>query len=85
VDEYYMGANNTIQHAGVQYILDSVIVALEQNPDRKFVYVEQAFFQRWWAEQSPNTKSMVKKLVHNGQLDFITGGWCKFPNSSQLE
>ena len=72
-----MGANNSIQHAGVQvcslslawrlvrllevprartrlcprplcvislivqYILDSVLLALEANPDRKFIYVEQ--------------------------------------------
>ena len=46
-----MGANNTIQHACVQYILDSVYTALMQNPQRKFVYVEMAFFQRWWEEQ----------------------------------
>jgi hypothetical protein len=40
------GANNTIQHAGVQYILDSVLAALEANPDRRFTYVEQAFLSR---------------------------------------
>jgi hypothetical protein len=36
VDEYYYGANNSIQHAGVQYIIDSVIAALLQNPERKY-------------------------------------------------
>lgn len=41
------GANNTIQHAGVQYIIDSVLAALERNPDRRFIYVEQAFLSRW--------------------------------------
>ncbi len=45
--QYFMGANNSIQHAGVQYILDSVLLSLQANPDRKFIYVEQAFFQRW--------------------------------------
>ena len=45
---YYSGANNTIQHAGVRYILDSVITSLSLDPSRKFTYVEQAFFQRWW-------------------------------------
>ena len=40
-----MGLNNSIQDAGVQYILDSVMVSLGQNPDRKFIYVEIAFFQ----------------------------------------
>tara|TARA_R110002050_G_C8596010_1_gene485079 strand:+ start:134 stop:352 length:219 start_codon:yes stop_codon:yes gene_type:complete len=51
VDQYYYGANNSIQHAGVQYILDSVMMALRQQPERKFMYVEQAFFQKWWSEQ----------------------------------
>lgn len=31
------------QIAGVQYILDSVVIALEQDPNRKFIYVEQVF------------------------------------------
>ncbi len=44
-----VGANNTIQNAGVQYILDSVMPALAADPARKFIYVEMAFFKRWWA------------------------------------
>lgn len=51
VDQYYYGANNTIAHAGVQYILDSVVAALEEDPSRKFVYAEQAFMWRWWRSQ----------------------------------
>ena len=76
VDQYYMGANNSIQHAAVQYILDSVIAALQANPDRKFVYVEQAFFQRWWMQQTDAMHDAVRKLVKSGQLEFINGGWC---------
>ncbi|KAG7218977.1 hypothetical protein INR49_019375, partial [Caranx melampygus] len=37
---------NDIQHAGVQYILDSVVDQLLKNPDRRFIYVETAFFYR---------------------------------------
>ena len=76
VDEYYYGANNSIQHAGVQYILDSVIPALAGDPNKKFIYVEIAFFERWWNEQSPRMKTVVKKLVKEGRLEFINGGWC---------
>ena len=47
VDEYYIGSNNSIQNAGVQYILDSVIPALLANPARRFIYVEIAFFERY--------------------------------------
>ena len=76
VDEYYYGANNSIQHAGVQYILDSVIPALEANSERKFIYVEIGYFKRWWDEQTSSMRDRVKKLVKNRQLEFINGGWC---------
>ena len=75
VDQYYYGANNTIQRAQVQYILDTVIQQLQVNPARRFIYVEIAFFFRWWREQNPGTKAIVKDLVRRGQLEFINGGW----------
>ena len=40
VEQYYYGQNNTIQHACVSCILDSLIYALEEDPKRKFTYVE---------------------------------------------
>eukprot|EP01112_Ceratiomyxa_fruticulosa_P004317 TRINITY_DN1480_c0_g1_i3.p1 TRINITY_DN1480_c0_g1~~TRINITY_DN1480_c0_g1_i3.p1 ORF type:complete len:1026 (+),score=222.23 TRINITY_DN1480_c0_g1_i3:180-3257(+) len=76
VDEYFLGANMSIQTAGVQYVLDEVITCLLENPDRKFIYVEIAFFMRWWREQTPELQETVKTLVANGQLEFINGGWC---------
>ncbi|KAI8485033.1 mannose metabolic process [Branchiostoma belcheri] len=76
VDQYYYGANNSIQIAGVQYILDSVIPQLEMKPSRTFIYVEIAFFYRWWREQDADMRERVRKLVNNGQLEFINGGWC---------
>ena len=44
IDQYYYGSNATQQEATVQYILDSVIPELEIDPNKKFVYVEMAFF-----------------------------------------
>ncbi|CAF0905121.1 unnamed protein product [Adineta steineri] len=76
VDQYYYGARNDIQHASVQYILDSVIEELVQNPERRFIYVEIAFFWRWWNQQSNDTRNIVKELVNAGRLEFISGGWC---------
>ena len=104
VDEYFLGANNSIQDAGVQvradaneffsrvivekvfrlfvvfflrqYILDSLVLALEANPARRFIYVEIAFFSRWWLEQDNNMKSRVRALIANHQLEFVNGGWC---------
>ncbi|XP_076940855.1 alpha-mannosidase At3g26720-like [Bidens hawaiensis] len=76
VDQYYAGANNSIRGACVQNVLDSVISALLDDKNRKFIYVEIAFFQRWWNQQSEVLKTKVKELVNNGQLEFINGGMC---------
>lgn len=75
VDQYFYGAKNNIQNAGVQYIIDSVIQALKSDPKKKFIYVETAFFSRWWNEQHDAVRHSVKRLICNGQLEFIGGGW----------
>ncbi|KAM1511415.1 hypothetical protein ACFX1Z_023109 [Malus domestica] len=76
VDQYYVGSNNSIQGACVQNVLDSLVPALLADKNRKFIYVEQAFFQRWWRDQSDAVQSIVKQLVTSGQLEFINGGMC---------
>ncbi|XP_048233937.1 probable alpha-mannosidase At5g13980 isoform X2 [Ricinus communis] len=76
VDQYYVGSNNSIQGACVQNVLDSLIPALLADKNRKFIYVEQAFFQRWWRNQRETLQQVVKKLVSSGQLEFINGGMC---------
>ncbi|GAB1602915.1 lysosomal alpha-mannosidase-like [Argonauta hians] len=75
VDQYFYGAKSYIQNAGVQYILDSVIQELLKDPSRRFIYVEMAFFWRWWHEQKDDMRQTVKKLVNEGRLEFILGGW----------
>ena len=73
VDEYYVGARNNIQRAGVQNILNAVIKELAWNSDRKFIYVEQAFFQRFWDELDTRTADLVRQVVANGQLEVRRG------------
>ncbi|XVF54777.1 hypothetical protein PTKIN_Ptkin05aG0209000 [Pterospermum kingtungense] len=74
VDQYYVGSNNSIQGACVQNVLDSIVPALLADKNRKFIYVEQAFFQRWWRDQSEIVQETVKKLISSGQLELINGG-----------
>ena len=76
VDEYFSGSNNTIQNAAVRNILNAVTTSLQKNPNRKFTYVEQAFFMRWWRELTPSEQDATRTLVKNGQLNFVNGGWC---------
>lgn len=82
VDQYYTGSNSSLQVAAVQYILDSFIDALQNDPNRKFIYVEVAFFKRWWREQRNEKREIVRKLVESGQLEFINGGWCMHDEAS---
>jgi len=75
VDEYFAGQNNSIQHAGVNYILTTVARSLEADSNRTFTYAEQAFFQRWWDEQGEEVKAKMRQIVKDGQLEFFNGGW----------
>ena len=43
VDQYY--------EEEVRYIYDSVVGALQKDSTRKFIFVETAFFMRWWRDQ----------------------------------
>ena len=76
VDQYFIGSNSSLQHAAVSNLITATIAALKRVPERKFIYVEQAFFQRWWRQQNDAMKADVRTLVKNGQLEFINGGWC---------
>ncbi|CAH1794207.1 unnamed protein product [Owenia fusiformis] len=76
VDQYYYGAKENIQRAGVEYILDSVVDELLKDPNKRFIYVEIAFFYRWWNQQTDARRHNVKRLVNEGRLEFILGGWC---------
>ena len=43
----------------MQYILDSVIPLLASDPTKRFIYVEMAFFWRWWQEQDDRMRHQV--------------------------
>ena len=66
-DDYY--------HSEVQYTLDSMLVALEQRQDRRFVWEEVSYFSVWWDQASQEERQLVTTLVGKGQLEFIGGGW----------
>jgi hypothetical protein len=52
----------------VQYIIDSVVTALDQNPNRRFIYVEIGYFWRWWNEQTDDIRQKVKGFVNDGKI-----------------
>jgi alpha-mannosidase len=76
VDQYFYGSKNKIQRASVRSILNAVVKELAWNADRRFIVVEQAFFQRWWAEADSRYAALTRAAVAAGQLEFLNGGWC---------
>ena len=64
---FVLKTKQEIQRAGVQYILDTVVPELIKDPNKRFIYVEVAFFARWWREQDSDMQLNVQNLVQNGR------------------
>ena len=74
-DQYYTGANASVYLASVQYIFDSVVTELGKDAERHFTFCEISFLSRWYFEQTLKTKETFKRLVKNGQITIVNGGW----------
>ena len=74
VDQYYVEQ--------VRYIYDSVVSELRKDSRRKFIFVETAYFMRWWREQSEGVRAATKQLHKNGQIEWVNGGWCMADDAS---
>jgi hypothetical protein len=46
--------------------------SLDENPDRRFIYVEIGFFWRWWNQQTEETQNKVKQFVNQGNISLIS-------------
>ena len=66
-DEYWTSS--------VHSIIDSVLDALSQDTDKRFVWEEVSFLSTWWKQASNASRELMKKLHSSGQLEFIGGGW----------
>ena len=75
MDQYFDGTFKGQQWTNVGVELTTVINALLADPKRTFSEVEMRFFSMWYNEQTQEMKENVKKLVKNGQLEMLSGGW----------
>ncbi|CAF0778226.1 unnamed protein product [Adineta steineri] len=56
-------------------IIDTVITILDTNKKYKFIWAEMSFLSLWWDQASLDQRRLLKKVVHNKQLEIVTGGW----------
>ncbi|GFR83296.1 alpha-mannosidase [Elysia marginata] len=54
--------------------LNNIVSFLSKNPTWKFIWSEIIFLEKWFREPSSQTVEF-KRLVANGQLEIVTGGW----------
>lgn len=79
--EYYHGTNGSLY--SVEKIINNFLTSLQQNDKRTFIYVEMAFFSKWYKSQTDETKKdEVKKLIKEGRFEFINGGYVMHDEAS---
>jgi hypothetical protein len=52
-----------------------MIISLEENKKRTFVFSEMVFFKKWYEMQKQEIKDKVKTFLTEGRLEFVNGGW----------
>lgn len=67
VEEYYDRQS--------RHILDTIVETLSKDSRRKFIWEEMSYLQRWWRDATNTKKESFIKLVKNGQLEIVGGGW----------
>uniref|UniRef100_A0A804PW75 Alpha-mannosidase n=1 Tax=Zea mays TaxID=4577 RepID=A0A804PW75_MAIZE len=67
VEEYYQRQS--------RHILDTIVESLSKDSRRKFIWEEMSYLERWWRDATPKMREAFAKLVRDGQLEIVSGGW----------
>ncbi|XP_075458062.1 alpha-mannosidase 2 isoform X2 [Ascaphus truei] len=58
-----------------QHILNNMVVKLQEEKGRKFIWSEISYFSKWWDGIDDQKRDAVKRLIELEQLEIVTGGW----------
>ncbi|CAN6198140.1 unnamed protein product [Urochloa humidicola] len=67
VEEYYDRQS--------RHILDTIVESLSKDSRRKFIWEEMSYLERWWRDAPRKKQEAFAKLVRDGQLEIVSGGW----------
>lgn len=62
-------------NSSTKKILDLVVEKLTTYQEMKFIWTEISFLSLWWDQASMKQKSQLKRLVKEGRIEIMTGGW----------
>jgi len=66
-EKYYRDQTNKI--------LSTMVRKMVEFPKLKFIWAEISYLSMWWAEQTQEVRSSVVRLLSEGRLEIVTGGW----------
>ncbi|KAH7688640.1 Alpha-mannosidase protein [Dioscorea alata] len=58
-----------------RHILNTIVESLSKDTRRKFIWEEMSYLEKWWRDATSLQKESFTKLVQNGQLEIVGGGW----------
>ncbi|XP_057257412.1 alpha-mannosidase 2-like isoform X2 [Pezoporus wallicus] len=58
-----------------QHILNNMVIKLQEDNRRKFMWSEISYFSKWWEGIDSQKRDAVKRLLKDGQFEIVTGGW----------
>ncbi|XP_062617760.1 alpha-mannosidase 2-like isoform X1 [Saccostrea cucullata] len=67
LEEYYVYTTKNI--------LNNMVDKLRLYPNMTFVWAEAVFLNIWWNDLEDDMKVQVRRLIKNGQLEIVSGGW----------
>ena len=76
-DPGWLNTYESYFYYGARPILDTMIKMLGENRNYKFIWAEMSFLSLWWDRAKIEQRVLLRQLIHNGQLEIVTGGWVR--------
>ncbi|XP_063229652.1 alpha-mannosidase 2-like [Bacillus rossius redtenbacheri] len=74
-DPGWLKTYESYYHYQTRNILNNMVDKLQAFPNMTFIWSEVSFFAQWWESAHPTKRRVVWRLLEQGRLEIMTGGW----------